>query len=186
MDGPSLIRASGGPQGASLWTLSRDGGDGPQLFYDVPENQLAAEFSPDGNWLAYLSGAINQGHIYVQPFPATGEIRQVTLQQGTAWPVWSADGTELFYRRNQSATQHSIVSASVAIDGGMTFGVERPLPIEGFSVAPGYRNFDVTADGQQFLMTFPADQVDTGDPVRPAINIVENWFEELRRRVPTE
>jgi hypothetical protein len=46
------------------------------------------------------------------------------------------------------------------------------------------RNFDVTPDGRRFLMVFPAEQATAGEPVRPTINIVENWFEELRQRVP--
>ncbi len=94
-------------------------------------------------------------------------------------PVWSADGSELFYRR-----AGALVSVSVAMNGGVTFGVERPLPIRGLSVLAGGRNFDVTADGQRFLMVLPAEQADTGEAVRPQIVIVENWFEELRQRVP--
>jgi hypothetical protein len=50
---------------------------------------------------------------------------------------------------------------------------------------PGIRNFDVTPDGQRFLMLFPANRTGDGAAVRPTITIVENWVEELRRRVPT-
>ena len=186
-DGRTLalgVNETGGTQGWGLWTWSLDDGDGPRLVIDEPDNQFGSVFSPDGNWLAYLSGQPGTGHIYVQPFPATGEIRQVTLQPGVAWPVWSADGTELFYRRDISATQSTVVSVDVDVDGGFTFGVERPLPLEEWSRTTGLRNFDVMPDGQRFLMTFEADQPDRAEPVRPAINIVENWFEELRQRVP--
>ena len=180
----SLRVNGGGSQAWALWTLSLDDGEGPQLFHDEPENQFGSVFSPDGNWLAYLSGLPQRDHIYVQPFPATGEIRQVTLQPGAAWPAWSTDGTELFYRRTMSATQYTMVSVSVAVDGGFTFGVERPLPIEEFSTTATIRNFDVMPDGQRFLMTVLANQPDAGEIVSPRINIVENWFEELRQRVP--
>ena len=161
-------------------------GSGP-LYTDTLSERpdfFVALFSPDGNWLAYLSGQPQMGHIYVPPFPATGEIRQVTLQPGVAWSVWSADGTELFYRRDMSATQYTMVVVDVGVDGGFTFGVERPLPIEEFSTTVGPRNFDVMPDGQRFLMTFLAEQTDAGESVRPRINIVENWFEEVRQRVP--
>ena len=178
-DGRTLaLRELEGPQGSGLWTLSLDDGDGPQLFYDVAENQLGAVFSPDGSWLTYGGGGQGRGQIHLQPFPATGEIRQVTLEGGAAMPVWSADGSELFYRR-----AGALVSVSVAMNGGVTFGVERPLPIKGLSMLAGTRNFDVTA-GQRFLMVFPAEQADTGEAVRPQIVIVQNWFEELRERVP--
>ncbi len=45
---------------------------------------------------------------------------------------------------------------------------------------------DVSADGQSFLGTLPVGTVETaGDPATPPINIVLNWFEELKERVPT-
>jgi hypothetical protein len=45
-----------------------------------------------------------------------------------------------------------------------------------------YRYYDVSADGQRFLMTKPPAlvQPSTSDQV----TIVFNWFEELRRRMP--
>jgi hypothetical protein len=91
----------------------------------------------------------------------------------------------LFSRRALSTDQYTIVAVGVTVDGGLKVGVARPLRIEGFSNVPGIRNFDVTPDGQRFLMLFPADRTGDGEAVRPTINIVENWFEELRRRVPT-
>jgi dipeptidyl aminopeptidase/acylaminoacyl peptidase len=186
-DGRTLaLQGSGGEsQQASIWTLSLDDGNAPRLFYDIADNQFGATFSPDGKWLAYLSGAFSQAQVYVQPFPPTGEIRQVSSQEDSAWPVWSRDGTELFYRRALSTGQYTIVAVGVTVDGGLKVGVARPLRIEGFSTVPGIRNFDVTPDGQRFLMLFPANRTGDGEAVRPTITIVENWFEELRRRVPT-
>ncbi len=86
-----------------------------------------------------------------------------------------------------SERQRSIVSVSIAIDGGFTFGAERTLPIEEFSVIPGIRNFDVMPDGQRFLMIFRAAQTASGEPARPRITIVvQNWHEELKRLVPVD
>ncbi len=48
----------------------------------------------------------------------------------------------------------------------------------------GYRDYDISPDGKRLLMMFPADQPDSGEPSRPQINIVLNWFEELKERVP--
>jgi serine/threonine-protein kinase len=180
----SFRAIKGGTEGSGLWTLSLDGGKAPRLFYDVAGIQFDSAFSPDGKWLAYSSGVFGQSHVYVQPFPPTGEIRQVSSHAGSASPVWSRDGTELFYRAALSPDRHTIVAVGVTIDGGFNVGVARALPIEGFSVAPGPRNFDVTPDGQRFLMVFPAEQATTGEPGRPTINIVENWVEELEQRVP--
>jgi len=187
-DGRTLsFRAiGGGSQDSGLWTLSLDDGTAPRLFYDIAGIQFGSVFSPDGKWLAYVSGALDQTQVYVQPFPPTGEIRQVSSHADSGPPVWSRDGTELFFRAALSPDRHTIVAVGVTIDGGFTVGGARALPIEGFSVAPAIRNFDVTPDGRRFLMVFPAEPATTGESVRPTINIVENWFEELRQRVPVE
>ncbi len=47
-----------------------------------------------------------------------------------------------------------------------------------------YRDYDISLDGERLLMVFPADRLDTGEPTRPQINVVLNWFEELKERVP--
>jgi serine/threonine-protein kinase len=182
-DGRTLSFRAVVSAGAGLWTLSLDDGNAPRLFYDIAGHQVGSAFSPDGKWLAYQS---DQPQVYVQPFPPTGEIRQVSSHEASTSPVWSRDGTELFYRAALSPGRYTIVAVGVTIDGGFKLGVARALPIEGFSVIPGIRNFDVTPDGQRFLMVFPADRTGNGEAVRPTINIVENWFEELRQRVPTD
>jgi serine/threonine-protein kinase len=187
-DGRTLalrLDSGGSSQQASLWTLSLDDGNAPRVFYDIADNQFGATFSADGKWLAYLSGAFGQAQVFVQPFPPTGEIRQVSTHEDSAWPVWSRKGTELFYRRTLSTGRYTIVAVAVTLNGGFTVGVAHPLPIEGFSTVPGIRNFDVMPDGQRFLMLFPANRTGDGAAVRPTITIVENWFEEVRRRVPT-
>ena len=100
-DGRVMAFARSPGSDAAIWTLSVDGGSEPELFYDIPDgsDQRGAAFSPTGKWVAYHSdGAGEQGgQIFVQPFPPTGEIHQIT-QQGGVFPLWSPDGTELFYR----------------------------------------------------------------------------------------
>jgi hypothetical protein len=43
-------------------------------------------------------------------------------------------------------------------------------------------NYDISPDGQRFLMLKPSEQ-EAAAPTQ--INVVLNWFEELKRRVPT-
>ena len=183
-DGRTLSARAVVSEGTGLWTLSLDDGNALRVFYDIAGHQAVSAFSPDGKWLAYQSDAMGQPQVYVQPFPPTGEIRQVSSHEASTSPAWSKDGTELFYRAALSPGRYTIVAVGVTIDGGFTVGAARALPIEGFSVWPGIRNFDVTPDGQRFLMVFPAEPATTGESVRPTINIVENWFEELQQRVP--
>ena len=170
---------------ASIWTLSLDGGTEPEPFYDIPDglDQLGAAFSPNGRWLAYHSDLAGEtgGQIYLQPFPSTGAIRQIS-QQGGVFPLWSADGNELFYRRPSGAGPAQLLGVDVITEVPFSVGPEQELPIRPFVTVS--RDYDITPDGDQFLMVFPADQTDSGEAARPQIIVVENWFEELKERVP--
>ena len=72
----------------------------------------------------------------------------------------------------------------IATEPAFSFGTEQALRIRGFLAAFGpTRPYDITPDGQRFLMVFPADQADSVAETEQ-INIVLNWFEELKERVP--
>ena len=68
----------------------------------------------------------------------------------------------------------------------LQWSAERELPIEGFLATGDSRDYDITRDGQQFLVILPEDSTEdaTPPPPTPRINIVLNWFEELKERVP--
>ncbi len=175
-----------------IWTLSLDGGATPEVFYDLPESiEYGSLFSPDGKWLAYFySEQVGTRQVYVQPFPATGAIHQLT-QEGGVFPLWSRDGSELFYRRQVAAGGVGRVNAgariagvAVSTDGAFGFGNEQTLPIEGFLVVGTYRDYDITPDGQRFLLAFPAEQTEADEPARQQTNVILNFFEELKERVP--
>ncbi len=97
--------------------------------------------------------------------------------------MWSPEGSELFYRPALSSVP-TLRSVDIITEPAFGFSNEQTLPVEGFTVVGGYRDYDMSPDGERLLMVFPADQPDTGEPARPQINIVLNWFEELKERVP--
>ena len=168
-----------------IWTLSHDDGETESL-YDMPGTiYLGAELSPDGRWLAYGAGPNSDAvDIYVEPFQPTGARRRIS-PAGENWPFWSPEGSELLYRPS-SLLISGITLRSVDIVTAPNFGFsnERTLPIEGFTVVTFHRDYDMTPDGERFVMVFPAEQAESGEPIRPQINIVTNWFEELKQRVP--
>ena len=149
-------------------------------------------FRRTGQWLVYRRNPVGEGgQLFVEPFPTTGTEFRLTQDGGSA-PIWSRDGRELFYRRNvQSITgieggaqSPNLMAVDISLEGTPEWGNQRVLPIEGFLVFQGSVDYDITADGERFLMVFPEDQTDVSEPVRPQINIVLNWFEELKERVP--
>lgn len=82
--------------GLDIWVLPVDGEPIPFLVTSFDEH--AARFSPDGRFVAYQSSESGRNEVYVRPFPGPGGRWLISTDSGTA-PVWSADGKELFYRR---------------------------------------------------------------------------------------
>ncbi len=98
--------------------------------------------------------------------------------------MWSPEGSELFYRPGAATGVRALRSVDIVTEPAFAFSNEQTLPVEGFTVVLGYRDYDMSPDGKRLLMVFPAEQPDSGEPARPQINIILNWFEELKQRVP--
>ena len=154
-------------------------GDGePQPLISSPNVECCPKFSPDGKWIAYVSDELGPDHVYVTPYPKPDVKWLVSEEEGGGEPVWSPDGTELFYR---SGNRLMAVSAQTE----PTFGAGKPeVLFEGSYVMssdlPGYQFYDISSDTQRFLM-IKAVEGSTGQ-----INVVLNWFEELKRLVRTD
>ncbi len=98
--------------------------------------------------------------------------------------MWSPEGSELFYRPSAGSGRIALRSVDIVTEPAFAFSNEQTLPVAGFNVVGRYRDYDMSPDGKRLLMVFPAGQPDTGEPRRPQINVVLNWFEELKARVP--
>ena len=157
-----------------------------ESLYDMPGTAyFGAELSPDGRWLAYWAGpaAVNSD-IYVDPFPPTGSRRKIS-QGGGAWPLWSPDGSELFYRPPNIGGAITLQSVKIETQPDFAFSNEQVFPIEGFNVVNFYRDYDITPDGERLVMVFPADR-DESSEAGPQLIFVQNWTEELKRLVPID
>jgi eukaryotic-like serine/threonine-protein kinase len=111
----------------------------------------------------------------VQPYPGPGGKWQISTEGGTE-PVWNPNGRELFYRSGDK-----MMAVDIAAQSGFTASKPRVL-FEGRyePTAATSPNFGVSPDGQRFLMLKPSEQ----EAAPTQINVVLNWFEELKRRVP--
>jgi eukaryotic-like serine/threonine-protein kinase len=148
-----------------------------QPFLRTPFNESAPRFSPDGRWLAYVSDESSRNEIYVQPYPGPGGKWQISTGGGTE-PAWNPNGRELFYRSSDK-----MMAVDIATQTGFTAGKPRILFEGQYLPTPAtFPNYDVSSDGQRFLMIKPMEQ-DQGAPTQ--INVVLNWFEELKQKVPT-
>jgi eukaryotic-like serine/threonine-protein kinase len=148
-----------------------------QPFLQTPFNETSPRFSPDGRWLAYISDESGRFEVYVQPYPGPGGKWQISTDGGTE-PLWNPNGRELFYRSGDK-----IIAVEIITQPSFSAGKSRVLFGGPYQPTPAtLTNYDVSPDGQRFLMLKPSEQAQAA-PTQ--INVVLNWSEELKRRVPT-
>jgi Tol biopolymer transport system component len=161
--------------GFDIWVL-RLSDRKAQPFLRTPFIVSAPRFSPDGRWLAYISNESGRYEIYVQPYPGPGGKWQVSTEGGTE-PMWNPNGRELFYRSGRK-----MLAVEIATQPGFAASKPRVLFEGDYLPTPlSFPNYDVSPDGQRFLML---KSNEAGDAAPTQINVVLNWFEELKRRVP--
>ena len=146
----------------------------------------SATFSPDGRWVAYSAGEPGApgGSLFVQPFPITGATYPISKSGGGFHPTWSPDGKELFYVTGGAG----VLFAAVSVTTRPTFTFGNQVPVPRLFVERGAsfeRNNDITRDGKRFVGVVAAGQTASGAAAAPQIQVVLNWFEELKRLVPT-
>lgn len=173
-DGQTLVYTKrSGQTRIDIWSLV-DGVSSPVVVREA--NDFAPLLAPDGQWLAYVSDQTGENRVYLQGFPEGGRVIPVSTGGGTE-PVWSRDGRELFYRNG-----NQMVVVAVETEPEFNVGTPRVLfegTYEHEPVGAGNPNYDVSLDGQRFLMIRRSDTGETS-----ALTFVGNWFEELKRLVP--
>jgi serine/threonine protein kinase/Tol biopolymer transport system component len=186
-DGKILI-GSESPDGQKfdIWMLSLDGDRAPKLLLHEDYLETQPRLSRNGRWIAYTSGESRRNEVYVQSFPDVNKGRWQISTAGGDSPLWSPDGRELFY-----LTGDAVMAVSVTTEPSFSIvGTPREL-FRGPYACPTKNigdsiPWDISPDGKRFLMI----KLPTATGAAPTaaaprkINIVLNWFEELKQRVP--
>jgi Tol biopolymer transport system component len=169
-DGKQVVHQMSMPKtGIDLGIISVDGNHQASVYLGTAANERAAQFSPDGKWMAYQSDELGRYEVYVQTIPAGGNKYQISTTGGS-FPVWRHDGQELFYL----SLDQKIMSVPLRINGGT---LDPGTPKELFSV-PGANMFTITRDGQRFLVNLPAGG-EAG--IAPPITVLTNWQAALKK-----
>ena len=171
IDPVALVPGTAAPH---MWWLSLNDRK-PHLFLQSKFADAAGVFSPDGRWLAYVSDESGRNEIYVRPFPGAGGKWQISTDGGNE-PVWPRRGRELFYRRG-----NTMMAVDVTTSPSFAAGQPRRLFESDYIISEGFMaNYDVTPDGDRFVMVKTR-----AENARAQIDVVLNWTEELKQRVPT-
>jgi Tol biopolymer transport system component len=152
----------------------RAGESSPEPFLATPFGEWQARFSPDGRWIAYASNETGRFEVYVRSFPE-GSGRQQISTSGGDQPMWNPKGSELFYIEGNRMMVVDVETVSAP------FRVSKPRVLyESLFLNEAALRFAVSPDGERFLLTAPREN----SPASGQINIVVNWFEVVRQRVP--
>ena len=180
-DGQLVAFSEGQRPSYDIGILPMEGDGEPQYIVASAAHECCPKFSPDDKWLAYVSDELGINNVYIRPYPEP-DVKWLISddEEGGAQPVWSPDGTELFYRSGNKMMGVSIQSQ------GQTLNAGRPrILFEGsyvsHAIPRGMQYYDISPDGKRFLMMKEETVQQQGH-----INVVLNWFEELKRLVPTK
>jgi len=160
-----------------LQVLSMEGERTSQPLFQSQFTEGRGTISLDGHWIAYESDESGRQEIYVRPFPNVEEGKWQISSNGGTQPVWAPRGQELFYRNGEAMMV-------VGINPEPTFTAGSPVVLftGRYFMGGAVVQYDISPDGQRFLMIKEADE----DEGHGQIHVVLNWFEELKRLVPTD
>jgi serine/threonine-protein kinase len=176
-DGSTLfVTLNGLPTLADIYRIPLRGGGTPGPFIATPGSDIAGMISPNGRWIAYSAEAgIGSvlGQIFVQPYPSLAGRWQVSRSGGSS-PVWSRDGTELFFM----GPKGELWSAPVRLEP--TFAPGEPKPVVKLEL-PGSTEwgdvYDVAPDARRFLALAPYRE----DASAPRIDVILGFTARLTR-----
>ena len=149
-----------------LWVLSLNGRPKPTALLSTPFSSSAARYSPDGEWIAFVSEESGRPEVYVVPARGRGGMRRVSASGGSL-PRWRRDGKELFYL----APDGELVAVPTRTSGGFQAGSPAVL----FTAKPPPEDYDVFPDGSRFLFQ---ERVKEKDDL---LTVVVNWAGGLKK-----
>ena len=170
----SIVAGRGGT--ADLWYLPIMGERKAVPYLRTEFQETFARFSPDVRWLAYVSNESGRDEIYISSFPtAAGKVRVST--NGGTQPRWRGDGKEIYYLSPDRKLM------AVPIQAGATIEVGTPQTLFDVRLDPrlsthgpyAFHQYDVSTDGQRFLVNTPL-----ADATVP-ITVVLNWTAGLKK-----
>jgi serine/threonine protein kinase/Tol biopolymer transport system component len=136
---------SSGTMKLGLFDFGPDGG--PNIYRETTFNQLSGSFSPDGNWLAYMSNETGPMEVFVESITPGGGRWRVS-SAGGLHPRWATAGDRLYYLSPGGellATEYS------QEDGGLRFGLTSTIT-QGVVVGNSVTYSEKRSDGSLLVL----------------------------------
>jgi Tol biopolymer transport system component len=156
-----------------VYVVSLDDTAPPRALVSTPAYEGGPQFSPDGRWMAFTSDESGRTEVYVRPYSGPDR-RWLVSTQGGSHPLWNRNGRELFYRSANKMMGVSVTTGPEIVLSAPRLLFEQRYSFTNQSIA----SYDVSPDGQRFVMV--KNESDSG-----RLNLVLNWFEDLRRLAPS-
>jgi hypothetical protein len=166
--------------GADIVAARVDGQGDVRDVVATPDAETYPSLSPDEHWLAYVSNRTGTDEVWVKRYPDGAPVR--ISRSGGREPVWSRDGREVFYRQDDAMLAVAVEKIGEALSFKAAVELFKE-PSYFRSSGPTQRSYDVSPDGR-FLMIQPEGGANH-TPASDSIVVIENWIEEVKRRVPT-
>jgi serine/threonine-protein kinase len=186
ISGTRLVFIESNPKtGNDVAMMTIDGKRNSDPLIHTTAREFNPEISPNGRWIAYESQESGTNQVYVRPFPnVDGGHWQVSTSNDSSRPLWARSGRELFYVDDSTNT---LMVVPVQTDG-KTFSLGNPTKVFDYRLvvsAFAERSFDISPDGQRFLVIKDNTTSDPTSTATPAsMVVVLNWLEELKQRLP--
>jgi Tol biopolymer transport system component len=167
-----LVRSAAGLN--EIWSLPIAGGAKPVPLVQTHAHAVQAQFSPNGKWVAYTSMESGRNEVYAVSFP-DGRIKRQVSSAGGVQPRWRADGAELFFLSLDRQMMAVPIADPISLrtDTPRTLFRAAPIVAQGAQEGQLFTLYDVTADGQRFIVNAVPDD--------PPYTVVLNWAARLKR-----
>jgi serine/threonine-protein kinase len=164
-DGETLVLMRGSQEGVfDIFAGPLRAGRNIRPVLNTAAYEGGARLSPDGRWLTYVSNESGRNEVYLRPFPGPGRRWQVSTEGGTQ-AIWNPNGKEIFYRDG-----NKMMVVEVSTTAGAVLSPPRLLFEQSYAFGSGITmpNYDVTRDGQRFIMV-------KDESTAARLSVVLNW-----------
>ena len=149
----------------------------PEPFHQTEFQERMPAFLPDGRWIAYTTRESRQLEVVVRPFPTSGQSKRTISTSGGTRPNWSGDGRELLYQEGDR-----IMSVSYTANGNSFEAAPPRVRVE--KLGANEDDWDLATDGRiAATVALATQEAATPPPAEHHVVFVENFFDEVRRKV---